>query len=551
MGAALSQTSKPQRAFPERVGRYELLAPLGSGGMATVYLARSPVVADLHREVALKLMHSRLDASENWSAQLVEEARIAASIRHPNVVPVLEVGDDQHGVYLVMEYVKGDTLSGLLRSAKRSGEKLPLPVVGRIASDVLSGLHAAHQSTGADGAALHLVHRDVSPQNILVGLDGISRLSDFGIAKVTNRTSATASGVIKGKVGYMSPEQAMGGDLDRRSDLWGAGVVLWELVGGERLYPESDDVATLLKIVTEEPRSIREIVPELPDRCAAVIDSALVRDPAARVSTAVRLRHLLHEAWEDCGGLAEPSEVAMWTRRLCDDRLQGLDGEVEQVLEVRRARAANAPPDRITPDTVGWEHQGPSSSGSSRSFRWAVAITSLVVVAVGAMVLASPKEPLSEPIASTTTTLRTLEVTSETPLVGLTVQGRAILVPEPATRIEVQLPAGHQGSLEVMALAQDGRKSTISAPDGSDQLQIEFPAMAASGGSLDATSGEESGASAGGKQRSSSESSSGSTARIPVRSRVSTTVRRPPARPKNGKPAARKAPDPGLAPPPY
>ncbi|HQP39033.1 MAG TPA: serine/threonine-protein kinase, partial [Polyangiaceae bacterium] len=203
---------EPAASFaPDHVGRYEILLPLGTGGMATVYLARVLVVEDLYRNVALKLMHPHLRTDDGQStAQLIGEAKLAASIRHPNVVPVLEVGEDPHGVFLVMDYVEGDTLSGIVRAALAGGATLPPRIVARILSDALLGLHAAHELTSAEGAPLSLVHRDVSPQNLLVGTDGISRLTDFGIAKVATQLDATASGVVKGKVGYMAPEQALG-----------------------------------------------------------------------------------------------------------------------------------------------------------------------------------------------------------------------------------------------------------------------------------------------------------------------------------------------------
>src|SRR5688500_10982917 len=167
----------PERSVtpsPERIGRYELLLPIGSGGMATVFLARASGVGGFERDVALKIIPAHLRADEDSKLHLLDEARLAARIRHPNVVPVIEVGDDPFGVYLVMDYVEGDSLAGVMRITKGQNERLPLSHVARILSDTLAGLHAAHELCGESGKPLGLVHRDYTPQNILVGIDGVS-----------------------------------------------------------------------------------------------------------------------------------------------------------------------------------------------------------------------------------------------------------------------------------------------------------------------------------------------------------------------------------------
>src|SRR5262249_42264402 len=160
------------------------------------------------------------------------------------------------GVYMVMDYVEGDTLAGLIRGARAAHERLPLSVAGRILCDALSGLSATHELCDASGRPINVVHRDFSPSNILVGLDGGTRLSDFGVAKVEGRAGVTSTGVIKGKIGYMAPEQVLGRKLDRRCDVWAAGVVAWECLAGRRLYQDEDQVAALFRIAQEEPLSL-------------------------------------------------------------------------------------------------------------------------------------------------------------------------------------------------------------------------------------------------------------------------------------------------------
>ena len=225
---------------PARVGRYEILLPIAKGGMATVYLARAEGHGGFDRHVALKLTLPHLRNDPEFSAVLLDEAKLVAHLRHTNVVPVLDVAQDTLGVFLVMDYVAGDTLAGLIKTAAVQGDPLPVSVSLRILVDALEGLHAAHEHGDEDGYPLHLVHRDFSPQNILVGTDGVGRLTDFGIAKAASRASSTANGLIKGKMSYVSPEQARGLPLDRRCDLWAAGVIAWEIMCRRKLNAPND-----------------------------------------------------------------------------------------------------------------------------------------------------------------------------------------------------------------------------------------------------------------------------------------------------------------------
>jgi len=268
------------------------------------------------REVAVKLLHDHLRENAELAFQLVNEARISAKIRHPNVVQVHDVGEDPSGIFLVMEYVEGDTLSGLQRAARDVGETVPIPIALRILTDALAGLHSAHELRDGGDQPLEIVHRDFSPQNILVGTDGISRLTDFGIAKAARRDSHTRPGLIKGKIGYMSPEQARGKSVDRRCDVWAAGVVAWELLAGRPLRANDDDVATLLEVVSGDPPDVRTASPEVCPALAAAVSSALTGVRDQRCPTAEELRRRLIEAWRSEGkALAESAEVAAYVRR--------------------------------------------------------------------------------------------------------------------------------------------------------------------------------------------------------------------------------------------
>ncbi len=343
-------------SFPERLGRYELLLPLGTGGMATVYLARHQGVGGFERDVAVKVMHAHLRNDEESKLHLLDEARLAARIRHPNVVSMLEVGEDELGLYLVMEYIEGDSLAGLLHVWPEMEDARRNRLLARILCDALAGLEAAHQLCGENGESLGLVHRDFSPHNIMVGIDGVARLTDFSIAKASDRAVRTRTGLVKGKIGYMSPEQARGLDLDRRCDVWAAGVVLWELSAGRRPFPKGDAVSTLLRIVTEPPPRLSDIVPNAPEPLVSAIAGALEMEVEHRTATAEALRLQLEAYWQSTHGIADREEVASFVGSLVGERLHD---QAAQIRSVRQARRLSTPPPSQAPGS------GPSDAVST------------------------------------------------------------------------------------------------------------------------------------------------------------------------------------------
>ena len=218
------------------LGRYALHAELASGGMATVHIGRLMGPVGFARTVAIKRLHAHFAKDPEFVSMFLDEARLAGRIRHPNVVPVLDVVAEQGELFLVMEYIHGDSLSKLLRQVREQGEKMPLGVTVSILAGALQGLHAAHETTNDQGEPLEIVHRDISPQNIMVGADGITRVADFGIAKAAGRAQSTQDGQLKGKLCYMAPEQLAQRPVDRRTDVYSASVVLWEALTGQRLF---------------------------------------------------------------------------------------------------------------------------------------------------------------------------------------------------------------------------------------------------------------------------------------------------------------------------
>lgn len=249
---------------PRYVGRYELLGEIGSGGMAVVHIGRLRGAGGFSRKVAVKRIHAHLAKEKDFLAMFTDEARMAAQVHHPNVVPTLDVIVDEDGhVSQVMEYVDGDSLHRLLRRVAKAGQRLPQDVVGALIVGILDGLHAAHEATTDAGEHLGLVHRDVAPANVLVSRDGVPMLHDFGVAKARGRLTTTRDGHIKGHLTYMAPEQVVApASVDRRADIYAAGLILWEMVVGRRLRKGSNE-GTLFNQILNEP---------VPPPSAAVVD---------------------------------------------------------------------------------------------------------------------------------------------------------------------------------------------------------------------------------------------------------------------------------------
>ncbi|MFO0755563.1 MAG: protein kinase [Byssovorax sp.] len=301
-----------------RLDRYELIGELAQGGMATVYLARIAGAGGFQRFVAIKRLHPHLASEEEFIEMFLDEARLAAGIHHPHVVPILEVGESEAGYYLVMEYIEGDTLARIVARSLSHGRPVPRPILIRITLDALAGLHAAHELTDAHGTLIELVHRDCSPQNILVGVDGCSRITDFGVARASSRLSNTRTDRLKGKLAYMSPEQARGKpDIDRRSDVFAMGVILWEVLAGRRLFKTESETATLQRVLNDPIPRLSSVLPDLHPAIDDVCARALERDAGRRYQNAAEMADALERAAREAAarspsdlGVASPREVA-------------------------------------------------------------------------------------------------------------------------------------------------------------------------------------------------------------------------------------------------
>ncbi len=302
----------------ERLGRYEIIGLLARGGMGAVYLARSAGAGGFSRLFAIKVMHAHLADEVEFVNMLVDEARVASRIHHPNAVAITDLAESPQGYYLVMDYVEGATLTQV-RTSKLLTDEQKTRIGLRMILDALAGLHAAHELHDDEGASLRIVHRDVSPHNILVGCDGVGRITDFGIALATARIASSRPGMIKGKPQYMAPEQVLASAVDRRADFFYAGIILWEFLTRGRLF-RGDTEAAAMMMVCNAPIPAPSTVLPLPQGFDEVCLRALERDPEKRFRTARAFAEALEAAVDAAGWSMSTHDVSeLVTAAFADD----------------------------------------------------------------------------------------------------------------------------------------------------------------------------------------------------------------------------------------
>lgn len=297
MEASLAALDYPTAnySFPRRIGRYEMIYPISHGGMASVFAGRLTGLAGFQRLVAIKIIHPHLSSQLNFIEMFLDEARLAACIHHPNVGEVYEVGEENGLYYMVCELVLGQTLNEFVARACQKKVRISPAFYARVASLTALALQAAHDLKSPDGESLQLVHRDVSTRNILLSYDGFVKLIDFGVAYAADKVSHTDTGTLKGKVGYMSPEQVKGKPLDRRSDIFSLGVVLYVLTTGRMPFGGKSEVDRLYRIITYQFESPGRISPDVPAALENIILRAMAFDPAERYQSAAAMSAELEE----------------------------------------------------------------------------------------------------------------------------------------------------------------------------------------------------------------------------------------------------------------
>ena len=317
------------RPSERKIGRYALYGDIASGGMATVYFGRLTGSAGFARTVAIKRLHPHFAKDPEFVAMFLDEARLAARIKHPNVVPIVDVISEKDETLIVMEYVHGESLSRLLlqRSLGKNQERAPLKVISSIVCSLLHGLHAAHEALDEHGHLLGIVHRDVSPQNVLVGADGTTRVLDFGVAKAMGRAQVTRDGQLKGKFAYMAPEQLQRAAVDRRADVFASAVVLWEMLTLRRLFDGDSELAIIAQITMKEVPALSTLGIDLPPALEAVVMKGLAKNPEERYQTAREMAMALEAAMPP----ASAWEVAEWISTIAKDALSRRERQVQAI----------------------------------------------------------------------------------------------------------------------------------------------------------------------------------------------------------------------------
>jgi serine/threonine-protein kinase len=311
------------------VGRCEVFDEIDSGGMATVHLGRLAGVGGFTKIVAVKRMHDSLAKDQQFVAMFLDEARFVARIKHPNVVPTLDLIEQDRELFILMEYLPGVSLRELHDEVTGKGERIPLRIALRIIWGMLQGLHAAHETKGPNGAPLDLVHRDVSPENILVGTDGLARLLDFGTARALDRLHVTQVGQVKGKLSTMAPEQVQGQEVTRQTDVWAAGVVLWQALTGKRLIAGEHMAEIAHNAVHQVFDPPSKVVKDLPRKLDPIVMRALERSMDDRWPTAEKMALAL----EAVGSLASEREVGHWVQKVAHKVLSERAAKVAAIEE--------------------------------------------------------------------------------------------------------------------------------------------------------------------------------------------------------------------------
>ena len=361
------------------LGKYRLLAELGRGGMSKVYLAMARGPAGFNKLVVIKQIRAHLSEDPDFVTMFLDEARLAARLNHPNVVQTNEVGQEDETYFIAMEYLEGQTLNRILT---KIGPQLGLAIQLRTMSEALRGLHYAHEIKDFDGTPLGVVHRDVSPHNVIVTYSGEVKVVDFGIAKALNSSTETQTGVIKGKVAYMAPEQAMADKVDRRADVFSAGVCLWQIAAGVRMFRGQADVVIIQRLMSGDIPAIRDHAPDIDPAFEAIIQKALAPNKDDRYATADELRKAVDAFAETLTDRRGPRDLGQILSEVFASDRQRITAVVEEQMKlapesIARLPSIDAPVTEASQPSHGGTGTSPSATGSGpNSSRSLVSISS-------------------------------------------------------------------------------------------------------------------------------------------------------------------------------
>ena len=354
---------------PARLGRYELVARLAAGGMGEIFLARLEAAAGFEKLFVIKRVLPHLADEARFRGMLIAEARLASKMTHANICQVYELGETDGQLYIVMEYLEGVTLLPLLRKASRDGSKLELGFVAGVIQQVTDALHYAHELRDRDGSSLGIVHRDVTPTNLMLTDAGVVKVLDFGIAKVKDASAHTQTGTVKGKYAYMAPEQLRGAVIDRRADVFALGVVVYEMLALRRLFQRKTDYLTFRAVMEQPIIDIRRYRPDCPDALVAALGRALDRDPAIRFDTTRQFGTAILDAIAQAGRPWTQGEIGDFVRGNFADDIAARSAQIAEAVQTGAARQvipliANADDESTDIDDEGQEFPAVSSEVS-------------------------------------------------------------------------------------------------------------------------------------------------------------------------------------------
>ncbi len=382
----VSNVSFEQSSIGSRaIGRYEILRPLATGGMAEIFLGRIRGIEGFQKGVVIKRLRPELAADVRFVEMFLDEARLMATLQHSNIVQVFDVGSAGGAYFFSMELLRGEDLRGVVKQGRASGG-LPIDHALFIVASALEGLHHAHERRGPDGRPLDIVHRDVSPSNIFVTYDGAVKVLDFGIAKTTVQTTQTRAGTLKGKIRYMSPEQCLGRPVDRRSDIFSASIVLWEITVGRKLFSGGSDFELMHRIIDEDAPAPSSLVPDYPPELERIVLRGLRRDPAERYATAEELQADIEHFARERRLVMSSRALGKWMGERFADKVAVWaaaeeKGEAfgEQILEIFDARQ------HTDPASVDSSSRPRPAAGAPPSSRRSLSAESAHVESVAAM----------------------------------------------------------------------------------------------------------------------------------------------------------------------